>query len=80
MEKLTLLTTLLTLVAVLFYAGYRGLQFYREITRPPMPTGGEASRPVQPGKQVTTFSLTVVREVIPPQVSPAVPKLPSNRS
>ena len=73
MKNLTFLTALLTLVAVLFYVGYRGLQFYHELIQPPVPAAGATAGPAQPGKLVTTISLTVIREVVPPSTAPAVP-------
>lgn len=66
MTKLALLTALLALLAGGLYAAYRGVQLYREVTRPLPPAANSTAAFVQPGKQVTTYTFSVVREVVAP--------------
>ena len=72
-KKIVLYTTLLTLVAVTLFACYRGVQLYHEVTRPQVLVASAAVPAVQPGKQVTTYSFSVVREVVVPPAPVTVP-------
>ncbi|MCC3160149.1 hypothetical protein LJ737_23135 [Hymenobacter sp. 15J16-1T3B] len=74
--KIALCTALLALLAGAFYAAYRGVQLYREVTRPLEPVAGAPALLAQPGKQVTTYSFSVVREVVAAPVPVAAPQRP----
>ncbi|GAA4366073.1 hypothetical protein GCM10023185_36950 [Hymenobacter saemangeumensis] len=78
-KMLFLLTTVFTLLAGGFYMTYRGVQLYHEWTRPQVPTATSATALSQPGKQVTTFSFTVSREVVAPPVPTSFPHRPPRR-
>lgn len=74
-KMLFLLTTVFTLLAGGFYMTYRGVQLYHEWTRPQTPASTSAAL-AQPGKQVTTFSFIVSREVVAPPVPASFPHRP----
>jgi hypothetical protein len=77
--KIALLTALLALLAAGLYVTYRGVQLYREVTRPLVAVPRAPAPLPQPGKQVTTYSFSVVREVVVPPAPVASPHRPPRR-
>ncbi|TVT36950.1 hypothetical protein FNT36_24080 [Hymenobacter setariae] len=73
-KKIALYTALFALAAGMLFTCYRGVQLYHEVARPPVLVANAAAPAVQPGKQVTTYTFSVVREVVVPSAPVAVPR------
>ncbi len=65
-KKIAAYTALLTLVAAGLFAAYRVVQFYHEVTRPLAPVSAPAAPFAHPGKKVTTYTFSVIQEVVVP--------------
>ncbi|MBF9223412.1 hypothetical protein [Hymenobacter ruricola] len=65
-KKIAAYTALLTLVAAGLFAAYRVVQFYHEVTRPLAPVSVPAAPFAHPGKKVTTYTFSVIQEVVVP--------------
>jgi hypothetical protein len=73
-KKIALYTALFALAAGVLFTCYRGVQLYHEVARPSVLVANAAAPTVQPGKQVTTYTFSVVREVVVPPAPVAVPR------
>jgi hypothetical protein len=67
-------TALLTLVAAGLYVIFRFVQLYREVTRPQVPVSAPAAPFVHPGKKVTTYTFSVIQEVVVPSAPASAPR------
>ncbi|MBH8560431.1 hypothetical protein [Hymenobacter negativus] len=65
-KKIAVYTALLTLMAAGLFAAYRVVQFYHEVTRPLVPLAAPAAPFAHPGKKVTTYTFSVIQEVVVP--------------
>ena len=65
-KKIAAYTALLTLMAAGLFVAYRVVQFYHEVTRPQMPVAAPAVPFAHPGKKVTTYTFSVIQEVVVP--------------
>lgn len=70
-KKIALYTALLALAAGILFTCYRGVQLYHEVARPQVLTASATAPAVQLGKQVTTYTFSVIREVVVPPVPAA---------
>jgi hypothetical protein len=62
---------IISALSALFAMCYNGTHFYHELVNPQAAAPSALPASIQPGKQVTTFSFTVCREVVtapPPKV------------
>lgn len=73
-KKIALYTALFALAAGILFTCYRGVQLYHEVARPPVLITSAAAPAVQSGKQVTTYTFSVVREVVVPPAPVVVPR------
>jgi len=73
-KKIALYTALFALTAGILFACYRGVQLYHEIARPQVLVASATAPVVQPGKQVTTYTFSVIREVVVPPAPVAIPR------
>lgn len=65
-KKIAFYTALFALAAGILFTCYRGVQLYHEVTRPPVLVASAAAPAAQLGKQVTTYTFSVIREVVVP--------------
>jgi hypothetical protein len=77
-KKIAVYTALLTLVAAGLFAAFRVVQLYHEVTRPLVPVAAPAAPFAHPGKKVTTYSFSVIQEVVVPP-APVSTQRPASR-
>jgi len=79
-KRIALYTALFALAAGILFTCYRGVQLYHEVARTPVLIASAAAPTVQPGKQVTTYTFSVIREVVVPPAPVAGPRRAPRRS
>lgn len=73
-KKIAAYTALLALVAAGLFAAFRVVQLYHEVTRPLVPVATPAAPFAHPGKKVTTYTFSVIQEVVVPPAPVSTPR------